>query len=404
MNTIKVAVLREGKVPPDKRVPFTPEQCKEMMDKFPGIELIVQPSEIRCFEDEAYLSQGVKVKKDVSGCDVLIGVKEVPVEDLIADKTYLYFSHTHKLQPYNRKLISTMIDKNIRMIDYECLTYPKGGRVLGFGRFAGIVGAYNGFLAYGKKYNAYDIKAANACDDMKEMLGELSKVKLPNIKIILTGSGRVSRGSVEILEALGIKKVNTEAFLKDSFDEPVYCQIDVDQYNSQKDGLPFDKKHFYRNGPDYVSNFERFTKVSDMFIAGHFWDNKAPVFFTKAQAQSPDFKIKVIADVSCDIACAIPSTLRPSTIVDPVYDYDVITGKEAPAYGENTITVMAVDNLPCELPKDASLDFGRHMLDHILPQFFNDDEGGILENASLCKDGGLSTKYAYMSDFVAGKV
>ena len=404
MNTIKIGVLREGKVPPDKRVPFTPVQCKEIMDQFSNVELVVQPSPIRCFEDEQYKALGVSMKEDLTDCDVLIGVKEVPVNDLIQDKTYLYFSHTHKLQPYNRKLIQTMIDKNIRMVDYECLTFPKGGRVLGFGRFAGLVGAYNGFIAYGNKYKTYSIKAAHECEDMNEMLGELSKVKLPNIKIVLTGSGRVAGGSLEILEALNLRKVQVNEFLKETFDEPVYCHIDVADYNKHKDGLAFDKKHFYKNGAEYLSDFERFTKVSDMFIAGHFWDNKSPVFFTKEQAQSPYFKIKVIADVSCDIACAIPSTLRPSTIAEPVYDYDPATGLEAAAYGKDTITVMAVDNLPCELPKDASEDFGRHMIDHILPQFFNNDQHGILKNASLCMEGALTQKYQYMQDFVSEKV
>lgn len=400
MNKIKIAVLREGKNPPDKRVPFTPEQCKELIDTFPGVDLYVQPSPIRCFPDEAYSSLGIQMKEDISDCDVLIGVKEVPVKDLIPNKTYLYFSHTHKLQPYNRKLIQQMISDNIRMIDYECLTYPKGGRVLGFGRFAGIVGAYNTFLTYGKKYNTYDLKAANACFDMKEMLGELDKVVLDKKKIVLTGNGRVAKGALEILQALNLRSVTVEEYLNNEFDETVYCQIDVDKYNMLPDGTPFDKKHFYKNGEMYVSNFERFTKVSDIFIAGHFWDNKSPVFFTKEQAASQDFKIKVIGDVSCDIACAIPSTLRPSTIADPIYDYDPVTGQEATALGKETISVMAVDNLPCELPKDASKDFGRHMLDHILPQFFNDDDGDILMNATLCMSGELSARYSYMEEFV----
>lgn len=404
MEKLKIAILREGKNPPDKRVPFTPEQCKEIVETFPQVDLYVQPSPIRCFPDEAYANLGIQMKEDISDCDVLIGVKEVPVKDLIADKTYLYFSHTHKLQPYNRKLIQTMMDKNIRMIDYECLTYPKGGRVLGFGRFAGIVGTYNGLLTYGQKYNAYELKPANQCDDMAEMLGELTKVKLPNIKIILTGSGRVAGGCLEILKATGLKQVEVDSYLNDTFDEAVFCHIDVDAYNKHKDGLAFDKKHFYRNGGEYVSDFGRFTKVSDMFVAGHFWDNKAPVFFTQEDAKSEDFKIKVIADVSCDIACAIPSTLRPSTIADPVYDYDVKTGEEVASYKEETISVMAVDNLPCELPKDASNDFGRHMVDHILPQFFNNDEGDILKNATLCQNQALTEKYSYMQDFLNEKV
>jgi len=405
MSQIKIGIIREGKNPPDRRVPFTPEQCKQIVDEFPQIDLVVQPSAIRCFSDDLYEAQGIKLQEDLSDRDILFGVKEVPLGMLIEDKTYFFFSHTHKLQPYNRKLINAIIDKNIKMIDYECLVFPTGSRVLGFGRFAGIVGAYNGMIAYGKKYGTHDIKKAEDCLDYVELIQELGKVKLASdAKIVLTGSGRVAKGSLEILNALNLKQVDVDAFLNDSFDEPVFCHIDVDQYNKRKDGSAFDKKHFYANGSEYDSNFGRFTEVADFFIAGHFWDNTSPVFFTKEDAQKENFNIKLIADISCDIACAIPSTLRPSTIADPVYDYDQSTGEETTAYGKETLTVMAVDNLPCELPRDASTDFGTNLIKSIIPQFFNNDEGDILKNATLANEKALTEKYAYMQDFVNGLV
>lgn len=405
MNKLKIGVIREGKNPPDKRVPFTPEQCKEIINSYPQIDLVVQPSPIRCFEDNLYINEGIKLQEDLSDRDILFGVKEVPIYQLLENKQYFFFSHTHKLQPYNRDLINAIIEKNIQMVDYECLTFSHGPRVLGFGRFAGIVGAYNGMIAYGKKYQLFDIKKAEDCLDFKELLEELKKVKLKvDTKIILTGKGRVANGALEILRALNLKEVNVDSFLNETNTEPVFCHIDINEYNIHKDELPFDKKTFYNDASDYKSNFGRFTKVADVFIAGHYWDNSAPIFFSKEDAQSSDFKIKVIADISCDIACAIPSTLRPSTIADPIYDYDQMTGEELPAYGKDSITVMAVDNLPCELPRDASFGFGSKLIEHIIPQFFNNDEGGIIKNATLASQQKLTEKYTYMQDFVDGLI
>lgn len=402
--TKRIGIIREGKTPPDKRVPFTPEQCKIIQETYPDIELFVQPSPIRCFPDEAYKAAGITLKEDLSDCDVLFGVKEVPISQLIPEKHYFFFSHTHKLQPYNQPLIKAVSEKKITLTDYECLTFPNKSRILGFGRFAGIVGTYNGMLTFGKREELYDLKPAHQCEDMDELLTELEKVSLPNIKILLTGSGRVSKGANEILEALSLKRVTVSEYLNEVFDEPVYCWIDADEYVERKDGQPFDFKHFFANGSEYKSNFERFYKVTDLFVAGHFWDNTSPVFFTKEQAQQDNFKISVIADISCDIACAIPSTVRPSTIADPVYDYNKSEGVEALAYSDkNNITVMAVDNLPCELPKDASEGFGDHLVKHILPVLLGEDIDKIIHNASITEAGQLTDKFAYMKDFVEGK-
>ncbi|GAA4820863.1 NAD(P)-dependent oxidoreductase [Algivirga pacifica] len=401
---MKIGIIREGKMPPDKRVPFTPEQCKTIKEQYPSIELVIQPSPIRCFPDQAYSNAGISLQEDLSDCDVLFGVKEVPLDDLIPEKHYFFFSHTHKFQPYNRPLIQAIIQKEIQLTDYECLTYPNGNRVLGFGRFAGLVGAYNGLLTYGKREGLYTLKPANLCDDLRELNKELHKVKLPPIKIVLTGSGRVAKGANEILEALSIKRVNADRFLSETFEEPVYTWIDADEYVEHKEGKPFDFKHFYAHGEEYQSNFKRFTKVTDLFIAGHFWDNRSPVFFTEEDVKSAEFKIKTIADISCDIACAIPSTVRPSTIANPVYDYNPQTGEEATAYSsKDHITVMAVDNLPCELPKDASEDFGQHLLDHILPLLLVEDPDQILHKATITKKGQLNEPFQYMQDFVEGK-
>ncbi len=402
---MKIGIVREGKNPPDKRVPFTPQQCITIQKDYPEVNLVVQPSNVRCFSDDEYSNLGIILQEDLSDCDVLFGIKEVLVEDLIQNKTYFYFSHTHKLQPYNRKLIQAILQKKITHIDYECLTYENGFRVIGFGRYAGIVGAYNGLKTYGLRHKIFQLKPAHQCTDLSEMKIELTKTKMGSAKIILTGSGRVAKGAHEILEAAGIRKVDVEHFLAHTFEHAVYCWIDANEYVAHKDGHEFDYNHFFKNGSDYVSTFERFTKVSDLYIAGHFWDNSSPVFFTADMAASEDFNISVIADISCDIACAIPSTLRPSTIAAPVYDYDPLTGSEASPYSDDSnISVMAVDNLPCELPVDASEGFGAILIKDILPLVIHGDKNDILERATFTNDQGqLTERFAYMSDFVLEK-
>ncbi|PWJ44504.1 NAD(P)-dependent oxidoreductase [Sediminitomix flava] len=399
---MKIGILREGKTPPDKRVPFTPTQCELLKNTFEDLELVVQPSPIRCFSDDLYTQKGIVLQEDLSDCDVLFGVKEVPIKDLMADKHYFFFSHTHKFQEYNRPLLKAMLDNGLKMTDYECLTRKDGSRVLGFGRYAGIVGAYNGFRGLGIRLGRYELKPAHECDDFEELKEELKKVDLPNIKILLTGSGRVARGAEEILKLLELKELNVEEYLsQESFQEPVFCRADADSYVKHGQGKEFKFEDFFKNGGDYVSDFEKFYKSTDMFIAGHFWDQSSPVFFTQEDAKRDDFRIQFISDISCDIADPIPSTLRPSTIADPFYDYNPQTGSEESTFSsDKNISVMAVDNLPCELPKDASKDFGSHLVEEIVPLLFSNDADGIIERATITNGGKLTSNYSYLQDYV----
>ena len=401
----KLGLLKEGKVPIDRRVPLTPEQCREVMEKFPGVEIYIQPSEIRGYKDDEYRKPGLTLKKDLSDCDILIGVKEVNIEDLIPGKKFVFFSHTAKEQPYNRKLLQTVLQKNIHLIDYEYLTDKNNVRVAAaFGRYAGIVGAYNGLIGYGKRHSLYELKRAHQCFDMKELLGEIKKVKLPaNTKILITGKGRVSGGAVETLAPLNPKIVTPEDFLSKTYSEPVLCQIDADVYTKRKDGTPFDFQHFFANPQMYEGAFLPFTEVTDLYMACHFWDPNSPVFMTKEDMRAPDFKISVITDISCDIEKPIPSTMRPSTIDDPFYGYNPHTEQEDNAFDKNNITVMAVDNLPCELPRDASRDFGQDLISRVFPHLFGQDAEGIIERASIAKDGKLTEPFSYLADYIAGR-
>lgn len=402
MKRLSIGLLREGKVPPDKRVAFTPVQVEEIVQRFPHVKVVCQASDVRCFTDDEYGVLGTEVRADVSDCDILMGIKEVPVANLIAGKTYLFFSHTIKKQPYNKKLLQEVLKKKIRLIDYEALKDKQGNRLVAFGRYAGIVGAYNGLWTYGRRYNQFLLRRANECFDVNDLKLELRKVKLPPIKIVLTGAGRVGKGAMETLDSAGIRKVNPHDFLSRTFDEPVYTQLSSAEYHVRKEGGHFNREEFHLHPERYTSDFVRFTKVTDVLLAGAFWNPKAPVLFTREDMLAPDFKIRIIADITCDIEGSIPSTKRASTIVDPLYDYDAKTDSTVEAFRDDKlVTVMAVDNLPCELPRSASEEFGRDLLDKILQPLLVKDIEQIIERGTIARDGVLMKNFYYLEDYVA---
>ncbi len=399
----RIGIIREGKTPPDKRVPLAPEQCEYILNHYPDVEVFVQKSEIRKFKDEEYSKLGVAVVDSVENCDILIGVKEVPIDQLIPNKKYMFFSHTFKEQTYNRDLLRAILDKNIQLIDWEAIKNAKGARLIAFGRYAGIVGCYNGLLGYGLKTGAYSLKRAKDCEDRAEMEAELSKVVLPNgFKLVLTGQGRVGGGAVEILNKLGIREVNPNEFLTEEFGEPVYTQLGVEHYNAKADGSEFNRSEFYSDPSGYVSTFINYARTADMYVACHYWDSEAPFIFTREDARDANWKLKMVADISCDIDCAVASTLRPSTVADPFYGYNPVSESEGDFMMENNIGVMAVDNLPCELPKDASVDFGEMFIEHVLDPLRGEDPDNIIERASETKDGKLTEHFAYLQSYVDG--
>ncbi len=403
MREIRVALIREEKIPADRRVILTPKQAAEVQKKFSNVKVYCQPSEWRCFSDEQYREQVIKVIDDISHCDILLGVKEVPIPKLIPDKTYLFFSHTIKKQPYNRELLQEILKKNIRLIDYERLTNEKGNRIVAFGRFAGIVGAYNGLYTYGQKFDLYDIRRAKDCYDLEDLKTEYRKIKLPPIKIALTGAGRVAKGAMEVLNGVGIRKVTPEEYLTKSFDEPVYAQLFVTDYNVKIGGGGFSRKEFFNHPEQFKPGFLPYTKVTNLFIAGAFWDHQAPVLFHRKDMLEKDFQIKVIADVTCDIEGSIPSTKQPSTIDKPVYDYDPKNDQviEKPYSSQECVSVMAIDNLPSELPRDASKSFGENLIKHVFPNLFGEDNG-MIARATIADDGKLTAPYQYLQDYVNG--
>ncbi|REE05893.1 NAD(P)-dependent oxidoreductase [Marinoscillum furvescens] len=405
MTAVKIALIKEGKVPIDRRVALTPFQARQVKQTFPNVEVVAQRSDIRCFSDADYEKEGIELVDDVSDCDILLGVKEVPIPELIDEKTYFFFSHTIKKQPYNQKLLRYILDQNIRLIDYETLTDESGKRIIAFGRWAGIVGAYNGVLTYGRRYNLFDLKPAHQCFDLEELKTEYTKVKLPANKIAVTGGGRVAKGAMEVLHGMGIRKVSPGEFLQKEYDGPVFTQLNTRDYHRHKVGSNFSRHEFYSTPENYESDFLKFAQAADLLVAAAFWDPKAPVLFTREDILRNDFKIKVIADITCDIEGSIPSTKKPSTIEDPIYDYNPSDDEvEAPFSDEGNITVMAVDNLPCELPRDASESFGNELVHNVLPELLGDDSKKVIERATITLKGQLTPKYEYLTDYAEGKL
>lgn len=399
---MKLGIIREGKVPPDSRVCLTPRHCKQLMDR--GIDIVVQPSPGRVYKDEEYVAQGIRMQEDLSDRDILIGVKEVPISMLMPNKRYFFFSHTYKKQVYNRPLLQAVLEKHIELIDYEAITADAGGRLIAFGEFAGVVGAHNGMIAWIKSQGK-DMRRMKSFFDYVEAKNYYKSLEIPKCKIALTGTGRVSKGAARVLDDMGIRRVDPIDYVKDSFDESVYTQLPCYYYVKRKDGLPFDDvQHFYKNPELYDSDFHHFVPETDLFINGIYWDNKAPAFFTMKDIESDDFRISCIADVTCDIAplSSVPTTIRPSTIADPFFGIDRSTKEEVEPFAAGVLNMMTIDNLPNELPRDASDAFGDMFVEHVIPELLK-EESSILARATITnKQGELTEPYAYLTDFVNG--
>ena len=320
---------------------------------------------------------------------------------LIANKTYFFFSHTIKKQPYNKKLLQACLQKNIRLIDHETLVDASGHRLIGFGRYAGIVGAYNTLRGFGIKYELFNLKKAEKLNTQADLINSLKRNFFPPFKVVLTGTGKVGMGAKEVLKGMEMKEVGVNDFLTREYDEPVFVQIDIQDYYKRTDGQPSSREDFKKHPEAYESDFRRFTEVAEIFIAGHFYKEGSPNILTQEMLNSAYNKLQVVGDISCDIDGPIACTLRASTIEEPFYGYYPRTHEEVSTEHPAGILVMAVDNLPCELPKDASEGFGEVFLEKIIPAFFNDDKDDILKRATICENGTLTNNFTYLKDYAA---
>ncbi len=399
---MKVGIVREGKIKTDSRVPLTPKQCRYLLDKDRDLQIFVQPSPDRCFSNSEYLEQSISLAENLEMCDLLLGIKEVPISTLLPNKTYLFFSHTIKKQSYNRELLRSILQQKIRLIDYECLRDENGRRVIAFGRWAGIVGGHNAILTWGRRSREFNLKPMHQCHDWAEAQTYYQNLPLSNIKLVVTGEGRVANGATEVLDLMKIKRVSPQAFLEHNFKEPVYTQLTVKDMYRKAGEASFDETHYYQHPEQYESIFEPYTHTANIMLNGIYWDKRIPVFFTKEDMKRKDFTIQVIADVTCDIApnSSIPATIRASSIAEPIYGYDPVSEQETQPFQSHCIDVMAVDNLPNELPRDASEDFGERLISTVWAEL-NRTDSRMIDEGTIALNGDLNQPYEYLRDYVS---
>lgn len=394
---IKIGLIREGKVPADNRVAFTPLQCKWIEQKYADIKIIAQHSDVRCFSDEEYRAAGIDVQEDLFDCDILLGIKEVPVERLIPGKTYIIFSHTKKLQPHNKKLIQAIIKNKNSLIDYECMEHEDGTRILGFGFFAGIVGAHNGMMAYGKRTGAFNLERVNSKKTLEHLVHTYFGLKIPNVKIAVTGSGRVAHGVLEIMNLMGIRETEPDVFLERDFTYPVYVHLKGADLYQHKSYETYTRLDFHNNPKNYKSVFKKYISQTDIILNGVYWEKNIPRLF-ELEDMKQNFNIQTIADISDDVQGSIPCNFGNAIIDDPVYGVDKKTFEITKPYLPTSVDIIAVDNLPNELPKDASRYFGEQIIKYILEDIEKGDSE-VLRKATIVKNGKLTPNYFYMKEY-----
>jgi alanine dehydrogenase len=395
----RIGLIREGRQPADNRVALTPAQCKWILKNSSDIEIKAQHSTSRCFSDKEYQMAGVEVKEELSDCDLLFGIKEVPIDQLIPGKTYLFFSHTKKKQPRNRDMLKTILDRNITLIDYECLEHDDGQRIIGFGFFAGVVGAHNGMMAYGNRTGLYKLQRVYKQRSFRELIHTYFGVRLPNVKIAVTGSGRVAHGILEIMNLMGIHEVEPEDYLRRRFSYPVYTQLKAaDLYQSKITGK-YSRPEFHDHPENYECLFLPYTEQTDILMNGVYWDKTVPRLFEKKDVHPETFIIQTIADITDDAEGSVPINLGDQTIEDPIYGVDKKTLAKTEPYLRSSIDLMAVGNLPNELPRDASRYFGEQLIKFVLEDLL---KGGseIINRATIAKQGKLTAQFEYLGDYV----
>ncbi len=398
----RIGLLREGKVPADNRVALTPAQCKWIHQKAADVRITVQSSPNRCYTDKEYRDAGIEVIDDISGCDILLGIKEVPAANLIADKTYLFFSHTKKQQLTNQAMFRTILDKKITLIDYECLEHEDGQRILGFGFFAGVVGAHNGIMAYGRRTSLYQLGRVHEQPSFQELIHTYFGLRIPNIKVAVTGSGRVAHGVLEIMNLLEIVEVEPDEFLERGFAYPVFTQLKGASLYEHRGGNPYQREDFHLHPQDYCCRFGSYTQTADILMNGIYWDKQMPRLFEWEDMASPQFRIQTIADITDDLEGSIPCNLGDSPMNDPVYGVDRITRDKTAPYLPGSVDVMAVGNLPNELPRDASRYFGEQLIKHVLEPLIRAGSPAI-QRATMVSKGELTAPFGYLRDYAAGK-
>ena len=398
---MKIGLIKETKIPIDNRVALTPQQMAQLQNTYPDDRFVVQSSPIRAYTDEAYRQAGIQVCNNIDDCDVLFGIKEADIQSLIPHKHYFFFGHIAKMQAYNKPLLQAMMEKHITFSDYEYLTDSRHKRVCAFGWWAGIVGVYYTLRCYGLKYHTYTLPAPDITFSLEQLTQQLGSIALPKIKILITGTGRVSQGAQYILQKIGAKNMSEQQYLNTlAVDSISYCVADAPQLVEHCRGEAFNWETFNHSPQLYRSTFMRWAVCTDMLICAHFWAPDAPVYLSEQDLKNPNLSIKVIGDITCDIQGSIKSTLRATTHDEPYYDYNPITGQEMPPFSlPDNISVMAVDTCPNALALDTSDYFGQMLMQHVFTPLLNRQHSDIIQRGTILQNGKLTPPFQYLEDF-----
>ena len=398
-----IGIVRESRND-ENRTPLVPEHIKKYKESNPNINFIIQPSNSRCFSDEEYELCGAKINENLNECSIIFGVKEIDPNILINNRTYLFFSHTFKInkqqkniEKHKKDLLLSILNKKITLIDYENIRGKNGTRCLGFGRFAGIVGCYNTLNLLLRVLGKQSLASAYKIDDYERLVLNLKNLYFPKTKILVTGDGRVAKGVIELLNQTNIKAVSKKDFLEKKFDQPIFCNLETKDYVTNNSSTNFNLEHFIDNPQDYSSSALQYLKETDILISAHYWDPSSPKIF-----ENEDLKVlqnlKIVGDITCDINGSVPTTIRSTTIEEPNYWIERYTLKEIDENNDG-IAVMAVDNLPSELPRDSSTEFSEGIIKEVLPFLLKEDDGRIL-NGTITTDGSFLEKYNYLNDYI----
>lgn len=400
---IKIGIVRETKSPVDNRVALTPDQIVSLQDKYTNVKFFVQKSDVRAYKDEHYSSLGIPVVDSIDNCDVIFGIKEADINTLIPGKHYIFFGHIAKEQPYNRPLIQKMVKLGITFTDYEYLVDDEGQRLCAFGWWAGVVGAYNTFRAYGLRSGKFELEKPGMDFTLDKLISNLKDVShLCNTSVIITGNGRVSHGAQYVMQKIGGMELEPDLFLKkENTDNLVYVVLKTSDLVKHKDGLKYDSHDFRLNGQNYLSRFSEYAYSAEILLTCHYWGPDQPVYLDEALLNDKNLSIKIVGDVTCDIMGSILSTVRSSTHSEPFYDYNPYRMEEEPPFsGENNITVMAVDTCPNALALDTSKYFGSALSEHVLPLIIEEKwDDPILQRATILSKGSLTDRYLYLSKY-----
>ncbi|TVQ82761.1 MAG: hypothetical protein EA393_16405 [Bacteroidetes bacterium] len=435
--SVKIGIRQEDKYAMERRTPLTPKHVKKLKEEY-NLEFVVQTSSKRIFTDEEYLKAGAKIAEKLSECPVIMGVKEIPSDFFEKNKTYIFFSHVIKGQPYNMPMLKKMMELGCHLIDYERVADEQGRRLIFFGKFAGLAGMINSLWSLGQRLKELGytnnpflkIKQSYHYDSLAEAKKEISEVgreiaenglpkELLPLTIGFTGYGNVSIGAQEIAALLPIKEISPEKLpelqnRKNLPDNIIYKTVFHEKHISKpkNSSHSFELQDYYNHPEKYENNFEQYIPHLTILMNCMYWDTRYPRIFTKNFArklyEKGEPKIKVVGDVTCDPDGSIEFTHKGTEIEDPVFVYNPQTGKPRMGFKGDGILVMAVDILPSELPRDSSEAFGDALVNFIKPiadadfdlDFENLRLPAPIKKAMILHKGKLTKDYEYIQQYL----